>query len=563
MKLNIELANKSKIEIARKLSMFASIALSFVAPMVAGAQDIGTLNGYYSVKTLVLAGGSDIDELTINGPPVPPPGFELERTPVSLPRPAGRVNTLTVPAFNWVFGCSSVSGAMIAGYLDWNGYPNMYTGPTNGGVMPMNNNVWPTWSDGYATYPNLPLAGSRNGVDGRLTRGSIDDYWVKYGSDLQDPYVTYGWAQHSWGTAIGDYMKTSQKAYGNTDGSTHFYTWNSSPDPLTAAQMVSSNIHTLDGTYGRKLFYEARGYTVTECYNQKTDNNNGGFTFAKYKAEIDAGQPVLLNLAGHSIVGVGYDDSSNKVYIHDTWDYNAHSMVWGGSYSGMGLISVSIVHLGTPPTAGGFNSQFNGSKAGWSQVKGSWGLSDSKYYRSSGLARTSASAKHSDIYGDFVYEVRMKRTGIGTGNANRVIIRGTPSSLSSSYHWRPAYEFQYTNTGYFSIWRTSYTGESVQIKGWTKSASIVKNGWNTLKVSANGASLRYFINGHAVWSGSNSSITKGQVGVGFYRDASAGALYVDWAKLTTTTASAGESDTAPERMSAGAETPGGDVNQAP
>ena len=91
----------------------------------------------------------------------------------------------------------------------------------------------------------------------------------------------------------------------------------------------------------------------------------------------------------------------------------------------------------------------------------------------------------------------------------------------------------------------------------------MKNGWNTLKVSANGSSLRYFINGHAVWSGSNSSITKGQVGVGFYRDASAGVLYVDWAKLTTLTASGGENDAAPERMSDGDETPGGDVNQAP
>jgi hypothetical protein len=69
---------------------------------------------------------------------------------------------------------------------------------------------------------------------------------------------------------------------------------------------------------------------VTDCYNQKTDNNGGGFTFALFKAEIDAGRPVLLNLEGHSIVGVGYNDSSKTVYIHDTWDYDTHSMTWGG-----------------------------------------------------------------------------------------------------------------------------------------------------------------------------------------------------------------------------------------
>ena len=99
--------------------------------------------------------------------------------------------------------------------------------------------------------------------------------------------------------------------------------------------MVTYGIADVDGTYGRKLFYEARGYTVTDCYSQKTDNTiPGGFSFNQFKAEIDAGRPVMLNLAGHTVVGVGYDDTINLVYIHDTWDYSNHTMTWGGSYSG-------------------------------------------------------------------------------------------------------------------------------------------------------------------------------------------------------------------------------------
>jgi hypothetical protein len=235
---------------------------------------------------------------------------------------------------------------MIAGYYDRTDYPNMYTGPTNGGVMPLDNSSWPTWSDGYSTYPNCPLIASKNGVDGRTIKGSIDDYWVQYGSSANDPYITGAWAQHEWGTAIGDYMKTSQSAYSNTDGATSFYNWTSLTDPLTCADMVTYGIAGADGTYGRKLFYEARGYTVTDCYNQKTDNTiAGGFSFNQFKAEIDAGRPVLLNLAGHSIVGVGYDDTTNTVYIHDTWDYGNHTMTWGGSYAGMQLLSVSVVNL--------------------------------------------------------------------------------------------------------------------------------------------------------------------------------------------------------------------------
>lgn len=226
----------------------------------------------------------------------------------------------------------------------------MYTGPTNGGVMPLNNSSWPTWSDGSATYPNCPLIASKNGVDSRITRGSIDDYWVQYNSTANDPYITGGWIQHTWGDAIGDYMKTSQSAYGNVDGSTAFWNY-SDATKLTCAAMPDFSI-TNDGTLGRKLFYEARGYTVTDCYNQRTNNQvTGGFSFTQFKAEIDAGRPVMLNLEGHTVVGVGYDDATNLVYLHDTWDYANHTMTWGTSYSGMALLSVSIVNL-TPSVCG-------------------------------------------------------------------------------------------------------------------------------------------------------------------------------------------------------------------
>jgi YD repeat-containing protein len=332
---------------------FTVCAQSVVEKTPVAQGPLKQINEYFSTQTTTYSDGTILSRDIISGPPKPPPGYELERSAVALPEPDKMMatGTLTVPAFNWVFGCSSVSGAMIAGYYDRNGFPNMYTGPTNGGVMPLDNSSWPTWSDGYTTYPNLPLAGSRNGVDGRTTRGSIDDYWIQYGSSASDPYITGSWTQHTWSDAIGDYMKTSQSAYSNIDGSTTFYNYTSSASQLLCSEMPGYGIHTLDGTYGRKLFYEARGYTVTTCYSQRTDNLvTGGFSFAQYKAEIDAGRPVMLNLAGHTIVGVGYDDSGNTVYIHDTWDYSNHTMTWGGSYSGMALQSVSIVNLQAPPS---------------------------------------------------------------------------------------------------------------------------------------------------------------------------------------------------------------------
>jgi hypothetical protein len=328
-----------------------------LSPAPVKAQQPGTDTPHFSTKTVKTVNGKNLVEYKINGPIAPPSGYEAQRQAVDLPKTdaALSVITLTVPAYNWVFGCSSVSGSMIAAYYDRNGYANMYTGPTGGGVMPLNNSSWGTWSDGIDTYPNIPLAASHNGVDGRIIRGSIDDYWVSYGSSASDPYITGGWTQHAWGTAIGDYMKTSQSAYDNTDGSTGFYGWDSA-DQLTCADMESYGIQDLDGTYGRKLFYEARGYAVTTCYSQAIDTlYSGGFSFAQYKAEINAGRPVMINLEGHTIVGVGYDDATNTVYVHDTWDYSNHTMPWGGTYSGMQMLSVSIVNLGTGTPPGSFS----------------------------------------------------------------------------------------------------------------------------------------------------------------------------------------------------------------
>jgi YD repeat-containing protein len=308
-----------------------------------------TDNAYVTTRNITLPDGKQLEETIIHGPPHPPAGFKRPTVSLSGSIQPLSVASLTVPAFDWSFGCSATSASMIAAYYDRNGYPKIYTGPTNGGVMPLDSSSWPDWTDGNGdSYGQCPLTASHNGLDGRLTRGSIDDYWVYYLSGVQDPFVNK-WTEHAYGDAIGDYMRTSQSNYGNDDGSTVFYNWSSGSSQLTCADMLANNI-TEDGTYGRKLFYEARGYTVTDCYNQKTKTSGTGFTFAMYKAQIDAGRPVLINLAGHSIVGFGYDSASNTVYIHDTWDYLDHSMTWGGSYSGMAMQSVSIVNLAASPT---------------------------------------------------------------------------------------------------------------------------------------------------------------------------------------------------------------------
>ena len=58
---------------------------------------------------------------------------------------AAGINSISnVPALSWSFGCSATSAAMMFGHYDNSGYPNMYAGPTNGGVFPMTNESWGT-----------------------------------------------------------------------------------------------------------------------------------------------------------------------------------------------------------------------------------------------------------------------------------------------------------------------------------------------------------------------------------------------------------------------------------
>ncbi len=334
-------------------------------------EDQGSSALFPLMQRISLPDGKQVEQIIINGPPTPPIGISRATAAQSELIGPASVKTLDVPAYGWSFGCTATSASMIAAFYDRTGYDNIYTGSTNGGVMPMDSSIWLRWTDGDGkSYEQNPLTASRNGLDGRSTRGSIDDYWVSYLSGIQDPFITNSWTEHTYGSAIGDYMRTSQSKYGNDDGSTTYYYW---PDgsPLSCSDSASLGLAN-DFSYGRSLFYQARGYSVTDCYNQLTDTRGGKFTFAMYKAEIDAGHPVILNLSsateGHSVVGVGYDTATSTVYIHDTWDYLTHSMNWSGIYAEMSLQAVGVVNLAP---LGNFSLTVNKSGTGSGSVTSS------------------------------------------------------------------------------------------------------------------------------------------------------------------------------------------------
>lgn len=282
-------------------------------------------------------------------PPVPPPDVMLPPSD----RTMGTNTLANVPAWDWCYGCSATSAAMIAGYYDnlaTGQYANMYAGPANGGVCPMNNET--TWAAGES-----PLSATHMGYDGRATRGAVDDYWIVYNNPGPDPYIVNGWIEHTWADCTGDFMGTNQSKYGNVDGATTFYMYTNG-DPLY--DFSGAEPGSKDGCHGFAEFARSRGYTVAslQAFTQLIYPNSvygsitHGFTFANFKSEVDAGRPVLIQVEGHTMVGFGYDDTGQLVYLRDTWDHSSHSMTWGGSYSGMTQYAVTCLQLPVnhPPT---------------------------------------------------------------------------------------------------------------------------------------------------------------------------------------------------------------------
>ncbi len=252
-----------------------------------------------------------------------------------------------VPAFDWSYGCLPTATAMVVGYYDRLTYPNLYTGPSagttvvgpltvDGGVCPLNNSAW--------GIGECPLAATHQGIDGRAIRGHVDDYYITNQSPDPDPYITYGWPEHAWGDCTADFMGSSQSEHNNLDGDTQIILDGMG---FKVENYTAQEPDLIDGAMGWKRFIQSRGYTVTHAYNQLIEGVGKvtGFTWDQYKAEIDAGRPVILEAGPHALVGYGYNDTGKICYIHDTWDYFDHQIAWGGVYATGTHVSVTVLEL--------------------------------------------------------------------------------------------------------------------------------------------------------------------------------------------------------------------------
>ena len=224
--------------------------------------------------------------------PAGPDALDIATISPDAPRPSCGGDPLSgVPEYVWWYGCSPTSGGMMLGYWDAQpGFGNLYDGDAS------------VWSGDGSTGTRSMVASTAH-----ITAGAENGY-------------TYG----DWGNCL---------SYPNHEDN---------PD------CIADFMHTTDGgssSYGIMTGIEAYvewdnpATAVNESYPATATNLDvplygGTFGYDDFKAEIDAGHPVLLNMLtlskeqvapgvwvpqpyGHTIVGYGYQDDMFQVKVPD------------------------------------------------------------------------------------------------------------------------------------------------------------------------------------------------------------------------------------------------------
>lgn len=256
------------------------------------------------------------------------------------------VRLVGVPDYDWFMGCFGTATGNLMGYWDRHGMADFYTGPTGGGLAPLNSNG--------INIGIRSLWATKAGLDGRPADqpGHADDYYFDYESVAADPYVRAGRAEHP-PDCIGDFIGLNQDKWaslgGECAGNIDAYSFNfferSGERRTNFVPQDDAGTMIPDIQSGLRTWTEWRGYGA-DTFSQLSDFNpdatpGKGFSFADLRAEIDRGYPVLLfmqafgdfsrtlhgragvNPVIHGMLAYGYvvdDDGVGYVRYRTSWN---------------------------------------------------------------------------------------------------------------------------------------------------------------------------------------------------------------------------------------------------
>ncbi|MFO7948454.1 MAG: PEP-CTERM sorting domain-containing protein [Armatimonadota bacterium] len=262
-----------------------------------------------------------------------PSGYSATSVDPVFPGDPGDVLLPHVPTSQWHYGCTATSAGMLFSYYDNFGYVDLYDQPI------------PDTLDNDTTII--------------ATDQHVADYWEAYGNTGPDPWEQEGREDHTWADCPADFLGTNQWKWdyssypstdgtidSNSDGATSVWTRGDGEKLYDFSPGTAYGTPDTSASHGMRLFAESRGYNILENYTQAVDGRvSGGFSFSEYMSEIDSYNPVMLNVTGHTMLGMGYNTTNDTVYLHDTWSNSVQSMTWNSAYEGRDLQSVIVIHF--------------------------------------------------------------------------------------------------------------------------------------------------------------------------------------------------------------------------
>ncbi len=161
-----------------------------------------------------------------------------------------------------------------------------------------------------------------------------------------------------------------------------------------------------------------------------------------------------------------------------------------------------------------FTQNFSNTPSDWTQNSGTWWTTSGLYFTPGRVGKSNTSTRNTTC-GNVDVTARVWKAGNTASNPTRLLVRASGSIQSDG---KPSnyYGFQIADSGVFSVWKR-VNGTFTPVKNWTTTSTInTGNAWNLIRAVASGSSLKFYINGTLVWTGSDSSLSTGKVGVGFY-----------------------------------------------
>ncbi|MBQ9087916.1 MAG: hypothetical protein IJY46_03955 [Lentisphaeria bacterium] len=248
---------------------------------------------------------------------------------------AGDVTLMyAVPQAEYMYGCVATAVGMLLGYYDLYGYQGHDMSNLISGSISVNSrgtgdgNIY-DMSDQSVLAQFIASSGYLDRFYNQSPAGEKTYSFI--GGDPGNGLNISAW------DCLADYLGTGQYWRDNGDLATSHYFG------TLAVISQSSQTDIIDGTavpikyidfkYGLSLYVESRGYKLSAI--DTVSYQQGNFTFADIKTEIDAGRPVLISMSsgtyGHMVLAYGYNASTQEIIFDDTYR-NDCRMTWNGTY---------------------------------------------------------------------------------------------------------------------------------------------------------------------------------------------------------------------------------------